>query len=184
MSIITAQTAFDMVRDPNFKLAHLETVKTADHFAWSEVFHGRTLAQIKASGLTVFKTAEAFAPKLELIREHLRYDLHQHAVMNPSSWYRPPAVNNAVGGAPSSRHLRGGAYDFSVPGFDGTAGNRIVQASILKVKKRIGVCLEITGGDWTHADDRIAAFAFWGKDKGYRMMTPKEELDFIQKYGR
>jgi zinc D-Ala-D-Ala carboxypeptidase len=34
----------------------------------------------------------------------------------PSSWYRSPVLNAAVGSKPSSQHLSGRAVDFEVPG--------------------------------------------------------------------
>lgn len=34
-----------------------------------------------------------------------------------SSWYRSPAVNLAAGGVSTSDHMRGGAVDFTCPGF-------------------------------------------------------------------
>lgn len=35
---------------------------------------------------------------------------------SPNSWYRGPALNHAIGGAPSSQHVKGEAVDIEVPG--------------------------------------------------------------------
>jgi hypothetical protein len=42
-----------------------------------------------------------------------------------NSWYRPPAINEAVGGASGSQHLVGKAADIEVPGY---SGRRIANA--------------------------------------------------------
>lgn len=43
---------------------------------------------------------------LERIRTLLAYPI------SPSSWYRCPALNSAIGGSPSSQHMQGTAVDF------------------------------------------------------------------------
>ena len=36
-----------------------------------------------------------------------------------NSWYRPPAINQAVGGVSNSQHLTGKAVDVQIPGYSG-----------------------------------------------------------------
>ena len=43
-----------------------------------------------------------------------------------TSWYRPPAVNRAVGGARNSTHIRGHGVDFVVAGLSPRAAQRIL----------------------------------------------------------
>jgi uncharacterized protein YcbK (DUF882 family) len=43
-----------------------------------------------------------------------------------TSWYRPPAVNRAVGGASNSTHMRGHGVDFVVEGLSPQAVQRIL----------------------------------------------------------
>lgn len=48
---------------------------------------------------------------MDIVREFLG------APINPTSWYRNPELNKAVGGEPNSQHARGEAVDFVCPGF-------------------------------------------------------------------
>jgi putative chitinase len=57
-----------------------------------------------------------FARKLDRIAD-------QYGDLRINSWYRPPAVNKAVGGAPSSRHIEGDAADVTLA--KGTARQKL-----------------------------------------------------------
>lgn len=49
--------------------------------------------------------------------------------IDPTSWYRNPAVNAHVGGVSTSHHALGLAVDFRVRGLEGLAAARIIAAS-------------------------------------------------------
>jgi hypothetical protein len=95
------------------------------HFTWGEATHGGT--RIPESQSVVYGIVRV-AKALEDIRH-----LYGGRSISINSWYRPPAINRAVGGARYSRHLQGDAVDFNVAGvhphdvykrLDGWWGNR------------------------------------------------------------
>ena len=53
-----------------------------------------------------------------------------------NSWYRPPAVNQAVGGVSNSQHLYGRAADIQVPGY---SGRRVANAVMSWWRGGIGI---------------------------------------------
>ena len=64
-------------------------------------------------------TAEISKNIVKLAREIQPYREDFGQPLYVSSWYRPPDVNKAVGGASNSYHLYGLAVDFSNPNYTG-----------------------------------------------------------------
>lgn len=118
------------------------------HFDLTEVTHSQTAARLGIDNSLpdeLWGNVKAAAVGLELVRGELN--------SNPiiiSSWYRCPALNQAVGSKPTSAHLTGYAIDFTCP----TAGTpeQIVAALIKSKVPYDQVIQEFTehGGGWTH----------------------------------
>jgi hypothetical protein len=79
------------------------------NFTWGEATHGGT--RIPENQNVVYGMIRV-AKALEDIRHRFG-----GRPMRINSWYRPPAINAAVGGASQSRHLVGDAVDFVVSGY-------------------------------------------------------------------
>lgn len=79
------------------------------HFTWGEATHGGT--RIPENQNVVYGMIRV-AKALEDVRHKFG-----GRPMSINSWYRPPAINAAVGGASQSRHLVGDAVDFLVSGY-------------------------------------------------------------------
>ena len=99
--------------------------------------------------------------------EHVRLLLGTPLLIN--SGYRCPALNDAVGGALASQHMRGEAADFIAPAF-GTPFEicRAIEASDLRFDQLI------FEGTWVHAsfvDDRMPrrSVLTWRKGQGYEV---------------
>lgn len=109
--------------DPNFVLANKtpfrlpgysstfyleDSIIPGGHFYWREATkNGTRIPENK----TIVDNVIAIAKKLEDVRKLLG-----NRPITITSWYRPPHVNRAVGGASRSKHLGGGAVDIIVHG--------------------------------------------------------------------
>jgi uncharacterized protein YcbK (DUF882 family) len=80
------------------------------HFSWAEATKGG--ARIPESE-DITRNIIRIAKKLEDIRSTFG-----DRVITITSWYRPPAINRAVGGARYSKHLEGHAVDIIVGDLD------------------------------------------------------------------
>lgn len=80
----------------------------APNFTWNEATHG---------GQRIPETAQVTQNIVRVARslQEVR-DLLGGRTISINSWYRPPAVNRAIGGARFSRHIEGDAVDFVVAG--------------------------------------------------------------------
>ena len=80
------------------------------NFTWAEATHGGT--QMPPNQATV----EAIV-RIATLAQRARDRIGRPLMV--TSWYRPPALNQAVGGAMTSRHLVGDAIDFICEGLTG-----------------------------------------------------------------
>ncbi len=83
------------------------------HFTWAQATHGGTRMPPNQA------TVDAIVRIAQLAQR--AFDRIDRPFI-VTSWYRPPDVNRAVGGAPYSRHIVGDAVDFYV---DGLTGNQL-----------------------------------------------------------
>lgn len=81
-------------------------------FTWGEATHDAT--RIPAT-VTIVNNIIGLARQLQRARDQIGSPF----LIN--SWYRPPAINAAVGGVINSQHLYGNAVDFQVNGLSGRA---------------------------------------------------------------
>jgi hypothetical protein len=115
-------------------------------FTWGEATKDAT--RIPAT-VTIVNNIIALARELQKVRDQIGRPF----IIN--SWYRPPAVNQAVGGVPNSQHLTGKAVDLQIPGY---SGRRIANAVMLEWKGGIGIYSTIP--DIVHLD--IGPKRTWG----------------------
>ncbi|MEM9244289.1 MAG: D-Ala-D-Ala carboxypeptidase family metallohydrolase [Cyanobacteria bacterium P01_F01_bin.153] len=88
------------------------------NFTWGEATKGGD--RIPANS-TISRNIITMARRMEDIRARLG-----NRPMRITSWYRPPAVNRAVGGARNSTHLYGHGVDFIVVGLSARSAQRIL----------------------------------------------------------
>lgn len=119
------------------------------HFAASEIApvgrvapDGRTRLRVPPM-LVTRNAVHLLAPLLEWLRERAG------APVVVRSWYRDPAYNRAVGGAPGSLHLTGTAADVRVPGWDPPQIRNLLEEHPMAGEMGIG-----TYPTWTHVDVR------------------------------
>lgn len=80
------------------------------HFSWYEATKGGSRIPLSEE---VTRSIIRIATKLEGVR-----DQFGGRSITITSWYRPPSVNRAVGGARFSQHIEGHAVDIQIDGLD------------------------------------------------------------------
>jgi len=90
------------------------TEKLSEHFTLGELIRSDTADRL---GIDNMPPAELI-PKLERICTEILEPIREHfgKPFRPSSGYRSPAVNKAVGSSTTSQHCKAEAVDFEIPG--------------------------------------------------------------------
>jgi hypothetical protein len=97
------------------RLVHIsEKVGGSKYFTWAEVTAG---GYRKWTDKQITWAAVKQARLLDVIRAEIKRPF------TVTSWYRTPAVNQAVGGARNSLHLTGAATDFKIGGWESSLAN-------------------------------------------------------------
>ena len=88
------------------------------HFTWGEATKGGSRIPVNSS---ISRNIVKMAKRMEEVRAKVG-----NRSISVTSWYRPPAVNRAVGGASRSTHLSGHGVDFNVSGLSPRSVQRIL----------------------------------------------------------
>lgn len=125
----------------------------SDHFTLEEATLSQTASRQNIPNVPsadIIIVMQKTAKMMERIRALLGVPL------TVSSWYRSPALNQAVGGVPNSQHIKGEAVDFIAPHY-GTPADICKQ--ILKYPELANFDQLILEHTWVHisysADPRI-----------------------------
>lgn len=89
-------------------------MKLSPHFTLHEATKSQTALRRDIDNSAPNDVVPVLVRVAEKILEPVRS--HFDAPFSPSSWYRCPDLNAAIGSKPSSHHVSGRAVDFEVPG--------------------------------------------------------------------
>jgi len=142
------------------------------HFRLAEFLHNGSMEGVTTD---VILNLRKLANILELIREVFGKPIII------TSGFRTILHNAQIkGSAKGSQHLYGLAADFRIEGLS----PKFIQAKLAQLKDKIGFCLEITNGDWTHIDLRPEHIVFENLGGGkYKTLNVVGIKDFVRKYG-
>ena len=86
----------------------------SEHFTLAESAKSQTAIRLGIDN----RPPEALHGALRLVAVKLLEPIRAHfgIPFSPSSWYRSPSLNEAIGGAKKSQHMKGEAADLELPG--------------------------------------------------------------------
>ena len=139
-------------------------MKLSDNFTLSELIRSKTAQKrgIKnePNEEIIFALKSLCKNVLQKIRNKVRKQLKQDAVVHVESGYRCKALNKAVGGSKTSQHLVGQAADFWIPNLNiWKTFEYIVTESNINFDKIVGEFLRLDEKGkpqigWIHVSDR------------------------------
>lgn len=117
------------------------------HFSLREFIYSNTAIQRDINnmpGTAIIRNLQRLAVYLETVRSVVRQRYGQDKVIAITSGYRSPELNRAVGGVPTSAHVRGLAADIHSPGIAPTDLSKFLADTLT------GYDQIIDEGTWTH----------------------------------
>ncbi|WP_430430181.1 D-Ala-D-Ala carboxypeptidase family metallohydrolase [Oceanicaulis sp.] len=103
--------------------------KITQHFTWREALRSQTAHKHgldNTPGPEAIQAIKSAAECMEFVRSLLGL------IIDVTSWFRSPLVNEAVGGSPTSDHVTGWALDFRARGLSAhIAARRIIKSPIM-----------------------------------------------------
>jgi len=88
--------------------------RLSEHFSLTEAYKSHTADRKGIDNKPPTEYHDRLSRVAESILEPVRN--HYGVPFAPSSWYRCPDLNEAIGSKPASQHITGRAVDFEVPG--------------------------------------------------------------------
>lgn len=88
------------------------SIMLSDNFTLSEAIESQTATRL---GLDNTPSDEAIMNLRRVARDILEPIRREFGPFSPTSWYRSPALNKAIGGATKSQHMAGEAVDIKLP---------------------------------------------------------------------
>jgi len=103
-------------------------MRLSDHFSLAEAMKSQAALRLGIDNTPPPEVLPALVRVATGILEPVRR--HTGIPFRPSSWYRCPALNSAIGGAAASQHTKGEAVDFEVPGVANIQVARFIEGHI------------------------------------------------------
>jgi len=133
-----------MLRASNFQDFLKSPIGKSKNFTWAEALYlSKWQIHVMPTHNDVFSAIELTAERMQKIR-----DLFM-APIQITSWFRPLAYNEEIGGSKRSSHLFGMACDFNVQGHDADKIREILRPNLEAYDMRME---NLEGSNWVHID--------------------------------